>query len=171
MNQFPNTIDIMQELLINKLKKAFPQYIEDVIIHMNELTFVVSKNAILDICRFLKNEEDIGFNYLADICGLDRFTKNDRFEVVYNIWSEKLKYRIRIRVKVDEKDLNITSVSTVWQSADWYERETFDMFGIIFTGHPDLRRIYMPDEFEYYPLRKDFPLMGIPDSLQLPRRN
>lgn len=118
-----------------------------------------------------KTDEELNFNFLSDICGLDRYIKKDRFEVVYNIWSDKLKYRIRLRVKVDESDLQVDSVTSVWKSADWYERETFDMFGIIFSNHPDMRRIYMPDEFEYYPLRKDFPLMGIPDSLQLPRRN
>jgi NADH-quinone oxidoreductase subunit C len=161
----------MQELVINKLREAFNDYIKGVIIDRNELTFVVSKKIIVDICRFLKNDEDMKFNYLVDVCGLDRYQKKERFEVVYNLWSMKLKSRIRLRAKIDEKDLNIDSISGVWQSANWYERETFDMFGIIFNNHPDLRRIYMPDEFEYYPLRKDFPLIGIPDSLPLPRRN
>jgi NADH-quinone oxidoreductase subunit C len=161
----------MQELVINKLKNAFGVNIENVITDRNELTFVVSKKVITDICLFLKNDEDLKFDYLVDVCGLDRYQKTYRFEVVYNIWSEKLKYRIRLRTRIDEKDLCIDSISGIWQSANWCERETYDMFGIIFNNHPDLRRIYMPDEFEYYPLRKDFPLMGIPDSLQLPRRN
>jgi NADH-quinone oxidoreductase subunit C len=161
----------MTDLLINKLKNVFNDKIEETIINNNELTFVVSKSAILEVCSYLKNDEELNFNFLSDVCGLDRYIKKDRFEVVYNLWSDKLKFRIRLRVKVDEQDLNIDSVSAVWLSANWYERETFDMFGIIFNNHPDLRRIYMPDEFEYYPLRKDFPLMGIPDSLQLPRRN
>jgi NADH-quinone oxidoreductase subunit C len=161
----------MIDLITNKLKNVFDDKIEEIVIHRNELTFVISKNALIDVCNFLKNNEETKFDYLSDICGLDRYIKKNRFEVVYNLWSDLLKFRIRLRVKIDEKDLNIESVSSVWQSANWYERETFDMFGIIFNDHPDLRRIYMPDEFEYYPLRKDFPLMGIPDSLQLPRRN
>lgn len=161
----------MKELLINKLKEKFQDFVEEIIDYSNELTFVISKNKILDVCYFLKNNEDLKFDYLVDICGVDRFKKENRFEVVYNIWSEKLKYRIRLRVKVDEKDLQLDSVTSIWKSADWYERETYDMFGIVFLNHPDLRRIYMPEEFEYFPLRKDFPLIGIPDSLPLPRRN
>ncbi|HEY9187018.1 MAG TPA: NADH-quinone oxidoreductase subunit C [Ignavibacteria bacterium] len=161
----------MKELLINKLKEKFQDFIEEIIDYSNELTFVISKNKILDVCYFLKNNEDLKFDYLVDICGVDRFKKENRFEVVYNIWSEKLKYRIRLRIKVDEKDLQLDSVTSIWKSADWYERETYDMFGIVFLNHPDLRRIYMPEEFEYFPLRKDFPLIGIPDSLPLPRRN
>ncbi len=161
----------MKELLINKLKEKFQDFIEEIIDYFNELTFVISKKKILDVCYFLKNNEDLKFDYLVDICGVDRFKKENRFEVVYNIWSEKLKYRIRLRVKVDEKDLQLDSVTSIWKSANWYERETYDMFGIIFLNHPDLRRIYMPEEFEYFPLRKDFPLIGIPDSLPLPRRN
>lgn len=161
----------MKELLINKLKEKFQDFIEEIIDYSNELTFVISKKKILDVCYFLKNNEDLKFDYLVDICGVDRFKKENRFEVVYNIWSEKLKYRIRLRIKVDEKDLQLDSVTSIWKSADWYERETYDMFGIVFLNHPDLRRIYMPEEFEYFPLRKDFPLIGIPDSLPLPRRN
>ena len=161
----------MKELLINKLKEKFQDSIEEIIDYSNELTFVISKKKILDVCYFLRNNEDLKFDYLVDICGVDRFKKENRFEVVYNIWSEKLKYRIRLRVKVDEKDLQLDSVTSIWKSADWYERETYDMFGIVFLNHPDLRRIYMPEEFEYFPLRKDFPLIGIPDSLPLPRRN
>jgi len=161
----------MKELLINKLKEKFQDSIEEIIDYSNELTFVISKKKILDVCYFLRNNEDLKFDYLVDICGVDRFKKENRFEVVYNIWSEKLKYRIRLRVKVDEKDLQLDSVTSIWKSANWYERETYDMFGIIFLNHPDLRRIYMPEEFEYFPLRKDFPLIGIPDSLPLPRRN
>lgn len=122
----------MKELLINKLKEKFQDSIEEIIDYSNELTFVISKKKILDVCYFLRNNEDLKFDYLVDICGVDRFKKENRFEVVYNIWSEKLKYRIRLRVKVDEKDLQLDSVTSIWKSANWYERETYDMFGIIF---------------------------------------
>ena len=94
----------------------------------------------------------------------------DRFEVVYHLYSLEHKRYVRLKVRVDEQDPVVPTVTGIWPGANWHERETFDMFGIRFAGHPDLRRLYMPEEFEYYPLRKDFPLMGIPDSLPLPRR-
>ncbi|MEM4260943.1 MAG: NADH-quinone oxidoreductase subunit C, partial [Candidatus Woesearchaeota archaeon] len=93
----------------------------------------------------------------------------------YFLYSNKFKNRLRIKVPVDESDLNCPSVVSIWESANWYERETYDMYGIIFQGHPFLRRFYMPEDFKdpisgdpLYPLRKDFPLMGIPGSLPLP---
>jgi NADH-quinone oxidoreductase subunit C len=89
--------------------------------------------------------------------------------VVYHLYSLQHTTYVRLKVRVDENDLTVPSVAGLWASANWHERETYDMFGIKFTGHPDLRRMYMPEEFEYHPLRKDFPLMGIPDSIPLPR--
>jgi NADH-quinone oxidoreductase subunit C len=156
------------EIITEKLRSGFPEDVPEVINYKDELTFVINKKKIVEVCRFLK--EELKFDLLIDICGLDRAQKVDRFEVVYNLWSLKEKKRIRLRSKVDENDLHISSVIPVWESANFYERETYDNYGIIFDNHPDLRRIFMPDEFEYFPLRKDFPLMGIPDSLQLPRR-
>jgi NADH-quinone oxidoreductase subunit C len=82
----------------------------------------------------------------------------------------KNRHRIRLKVFTEEEDLKVPTMTGVYGTANWHERETFDMFGIIFEGHPDLRRVYMPDDFEYYPLRKDFPLMGIPGSLSLPKK-
>jgi NADH-quinone oxidoreductase subunit C len=158
------------EKITEKLKSQFNVDILEIINYRNELTFVVDKQKIVEICIFLKENGDLKFDLLVDICGLDMFQQKNRFEVVYNLWSLKNKVRIRLRVKVDEGDLHVLSVTPVWEAANFYERETYDNYGIIFDNHPDLRRIYMPDEFEYFPLRKDFPLMGIPDSLSLPRR-
>jgi len=93
-----------------------------------------------------------------------------RFEVVYHLYSLKNTRYLRLKVLVEEDQAVVPTLTGVWPAANWHERETFDMFGIRFAGHPDLRRLYMPEEFEYHPLRKDFPLMGIPDSLPLPRR-
>ena len=89
---------------------------------------------------------------------------------MYNLYSLGHKRHLRLKVRTGEEHPVVPTVTGVWPGANWHERETFDMFGIRFDGHPDLRRMYMPEEFEYYPLRKDFPLMGIPDSLPLPRR-
>ena len=94
----------------------------------------------------------------------------ERFLVVYQLTSFKNKERLRLKVKVDGSDPVCPSIVSVYKSANWYEREAFDMFGIDFEGHPDMRRIYMPEEYEYYPLRKDFPQMGVPGSIPLPRK-
>jgi len=118
----------------------------------------------------LRDDERFSFDSLRDICGADYARPEERFEVVYNLYSISHNARIRLKVRVDEADPRVPTVTGVWPAANWYERETFDMFGILFDDHPDMRRIYMPPEFEHYPLRKDFPLMGIPESLPLPRK-
>ena len=135
-----------------------------------ELTCVISREAIVDVCRFLRDEPGLQYNLLVDVCGIDMYTPVDRFGVIYNMVSIPNTLRLRLKVFLQEDDVHIPTVTGVWESANYYERETYDMFGIIFDGHPDLRRIYMPDEFEHYPLRKDFPLMGIPGSLPLPKK-
>lgn len=130
-------------------------------------TFVrVEADAIVDICRYLKNEQH--FIYLTDVFGTDRFTSEERFEVVYNLISLRDRERIFLKVRLPEEDPTIESITDVWKSASWMEREVFDMFGVKFENHPDFRRIYMPEDFDYYPLRKEFPLLGIPGSIELP---
>ena len=126
------------------------------------------KEKILEISKFLKNE--LNFDLLIDVFGVDRFTKDNRFELIYNIWSLENSYRIFMRVILDSKKPEIESVSSVWKTANWEEREAYDMFGINFVNHPDLRRMYMTEDFKFHPLRKDFPLMGIPGSIELPKK-
>jgi NADH-quinone oxidoreductase subunit C len=123
---------------------------------------------LLETAKTLKSEA--GFDQLIDVVGADRFTKTDRFEVIYNLWSNTLKTRLFLRVKIDSKKPEVDTLCNVWPSANWLEREAYDMFGIIFLNHPDPRRIYMMDEFQYYPLRKDYPLMGIPGAVELPKK-
>lgn len=160
----------MKEKTESLLRERFPQEILEVNYFRNELTFLVDKKSIVEVCKFLRDEPELSFDLLVDLCGVDRAKRKDRFEVVYHLVSLKNKYRIRLKVRVDEKDCNVDSITSVYPTANWHERETYDMFGIIFNNHPDLRRMYMPEEFEYYPLRKDFPLLGFPGSLQLPKR-
>jgi NADH-quinone oxidoreductase subunit C len=123
---------------------------------------------VLDICTYLKQEHN--FDQLVDIAGVDRFTKMERYELIYNLWSSTHKTRIFIKIKLDSKSPEINSVTSIWSGANWMEREAYDMYGIVFSNHPDLRRIYMMDEYEYYPLRKDYPLMGIPGAVELPKK-
>ncbi|HMK55372.1 MAG TPA: NADH-quinone oxidoreductase subunit C [Dissulfurispiraceae bacterium] len=124
-----------------------------------QVSVTVNKANILVIMKFLKASPELDFDYLVDLCGADYMgRKNDRFEVVYNLRSISHNHCIRIKAVVPENDCKIASVVGIWAGADWHERECFDMFGISFAGHPDLRRILMPEDWEGHPLRKDYPL-------------
>jgi len=160
----------MKEKVLEKLNEHFKHSILSTSEFRGELTVVIKKEDIVRVCEFLKDDEELRFDLLEDLTGVDMFTPSDRFQVVYHLYSLKNKYRLRLKVHVDESDLRVPTVSGVWSTANWHEREAYDMFGITFEGHPDLRRLYMPEEFEYFPLRKDFPLMGIPGSLVLPKK-
>jgi NADH-quinone oxidoreductase subunit C len=133
-----------------------------------DLTLIVKKEDVVAVATFVRDQ--LRFDLILDVLGIDMYRPEDRFEIVYNLWSTAHRRYVRLKVMVDEADPVVPTVTGVWPGANWYERETFDMFGVKFAGHPDLRRMYMPEEFEYHPLRKDFPLLGIPDSLPLPRR-
>lgn len=160
----------MNDLIIQKLKTQFPQSIDGSNEFRSDLTVQVKREDIVKVCAFLKNDPELSFDMVIDLCGVDMYRPEGRFEVIYNLYSPKNKKYLRVKVLVDEEDPVVDTVSTVWSGAGWHERETFDMFGIKFEGHPDLRRMYMPEEYEYYPLRKDFPTMGITDSIPLPRK-
>lgn len=158
----------MVKKAVEKLKEKFPEAIVDVVEFRGETTVVVKKEKIVEVSKFLKEDPELKFDYMVDMAGVDYYREKERFAVVYNIWSIENKARLRLKVFVDEDDPVVPSVTSVWSAANWNEREVFDMFGIKFSGHPDLRRIYMPEDYEYYPLRKDFPVMGIPGSIPLP---
>lgn len=160
----------IKELIESKIKNYFPDYQIDFSEYLDEFCLKVDKKNIVQICLFLKENEDLKFLLCEDITAVDWATRKNRFTVVYHIYSLKNNFRLKIKADVDESDCSIESVSSVWQAANWQERECYDMYGIIFNNHPDLRRMYMPEDFEYYPLRKDFPLMGIPGSLPLPKK-
>ena len=130
-------------------------------------TFVrIEADALVDVCSYLKDKHH--FVFLTDIVGTDRYTSDERFEVIYNLICLNHQTRLFLKVRCDEKSPAVTTVSTVWKSANWMEREVYDMYGIRFDGHPDLRRIFLPEDFEYFPLRKEFPLLGIQGSIELP---
>lgn len=152
--------------VVEALRARFGEAIRDVVEYAGEHTVLVDAAVLVDVCRFLKTEQ--GFTYLADIGGIDRFTEEERFEVFYNLSSFERQKRIRLKVRTEEENPVVPSVTGVYRAAGWNERECYDMLGIRFDGHPDLRRMYMPEDFEYHPLRKEFPLLGIPGSLPLP---
>lgn len=159
----------LNETILQKLQSRFHDSIEASNEFRGDLAVQVRKQEIVNVGRFLKEEPDLAFDLVIDVCGVDMYRPVGRFEIIYILYSLKNKAYVRLKVLVDEEDPTVETVSGVWEGANWHERETFDMYGVKFAGHPDLRRMYMPEEFEYYPLRKDFPLMGIPDSLPLPR--
>ena len=161
---------ITKDILIQKLKNSFESSIETLTDFNGTLTICVKKEKLIDICNFLRDDLDLIFDMCKDVVGVDYNRPEYRFEVVYNLYSLKNNFRFLLKTKLEETNLRIPSVVGIWQGANWPEREVFDFYGIIFDGHPDLRRIYMPEDFEYYPLRKEFPLMGIPNSIPLPRK-
>ena len=128
----------------------------------------VPKERLLEVCTILRDE--FQFEQLRDVVSVDRFTKNERFECIYNLYSLTHSSRVFLRVMLDSKNPEVDSLYPVWQSANWTEREAWDMMGIKFIGHPDLRRMYMMEEYEYHPLRKDYPLMGLPGAVTLPKK-
>lgn len=123
-----------------------------------EVTLAVDREAIVEICRFAK--EQLGYTLLLDISGVDNFGTDPRFEVVYELYQFERGDHLRLKVQAPEDDARVPSVTGIWPAADWHEREAYDMYGITFDGHPDLRRILMWDGYPFFPLRKDFPLAG-----------
>jgi NADH-quinone oxidoreductase subunit C len=150
---------------IASLQKTFPGKIGQGKEFRDDYTIEVDREVIRPVAAHLK---EIGFNLLVDISSVDHFGDEPRYEVVYEFCALGGEYdqtHLRVKAKVSEDDLSIDSIVPVFQGADWHEREVFDMMGINFAGHPDLRRILMWDGYPFYPLRKDFPLEGLPSDL------
>ncbi len=132
--------------------------------YAGQVAVSVKKDMIRDICLYLKDEPSLKMDLLADLTAVDYSTYPGntglRFEVVYNLISTEFHHRIRLKARVPEEDPRIDTVSLIWHTANWHERETFDLMGITFDGHPDLRRILLPEDWEGHPLRKEYPLKG-----------
>jgi NADH-quinone oxidoreductase subunit C len=147
--------------IAERIREVFPEEVLAVSEFRGQVSVTLRKTRIRDVSRYLHDDPDLYFDYLIDVCGVDYLGKKEkRFEVVYHLYSIKHRRMIRLKAEVGEEDLTIDSVTSVWIGANWHERETFDLFGITFSGHPDLRRILMPEDWEGHPLRKDYPLKG-----------
>ena len=147
--------------LVTALQSEHSEWVSEVINAFGETTVVVPREHLVGVCSFLKGSAETRFDFLADICGADRGPEEDpRFEVNYHLFSTTKHHRIRLKVVLSETDVHVPTVTTVWRTANWHERETFDLFGVIFDGHPDMRRILLPDDWQGHALRKDFPLRG-----------
>ncbi len=155
--------------IAKRLKEKFPKAVTKVKTFRGELTISIDKDYIGKVAEFLYNDKGSDFDYLSDLCGVDksRLDDSNTFEVVYHLYSLNQNHRVRLKVEIPASNPSIDTVTNVWKTADWHEREAYDMFGIIFEGHPNLERILTPEGFEGYPLRKDYPLKGRqPNSLR-----
>ncbi|PLX81360.1 MAG: NADH-quinone oxidoreductase subunit C [Desulfuromonas sp.] len=146
------------QAVVDKLKARFGEVVLDEREFRGEVTVTVKAEEIVAVCSYLKGE--LGFNFLTDLCGVDYLGKSPRFMVVYQLYSIGEHLRLRVKAPVEESNARIDTVSGVWATANWLERECYDLMGIVFNNHPDPRRILMPDDWEGHPLRKDYPVQG-----------
>ena len=146
------------QVAVDRLKAKFGETVCAVSEFRGETTVVVKKEEIVAVCTFLKQE--LGYNFLTDLCAIDYLGQSPRFMMVYQLYNIGSHQRLRIKAAVEEGDGRIDTVSCVWATANWLERECYDLMGIVFNNHPDLRRILMPDDWVGHPLRKDYPVQG-----------
>jgi NADH-quinone oxidoreductase subunit C len=146
----------------NRLRIRFPKAVLKVKSFNGEQTFYIDKDSIVEVSQFLRDDEGLAFDFLTDLCGVDttKLEKGNSLEVVYHLYSIKKNHRVRLKVKISTSNPTVESVTGIWKTADWHEREAYDMFGITFEGDPNLVRILTPDGFEGHPLRKDYALKG-----------
>jgi NADH-quinone oxidoreductase subunit C len=142
---------------LSRLLAAKPDAVVTTHARLGDATAVVRASQLVDAMRFLRDDPALAFEMLTDVCAVDYLPRVPRFEVVYHLYSVAKNHRLRVKVLVDGDAPGVPSVTPLWESANWMEREVFDLYGIRFDGHPDLRRILLYDEFEGHPLRKDYP--------------
>ncbi|MEL6244874.1 MAG: NADH-quinone oxidoreductase subunit C [Pseudomonadota bacterium] len=152
------TLENLEELAAH-IAQGQPDAVQRAGLERDELVVHASRDQIDDVIRFLRDDSQCLFETLVDIAGVDYPERTERFDVVYHLLSMRMNQRVRVKTRTDE-DAAVPTITTVFSGADWYEREAFDMYGITFAGHPDLRRLLTDYGFEGYPLRKDFPLTG-----------
>ena len=146
--------------VLQKLTEFAPGVCEDAGMFRGELTIYVRLASLLSVCEFLRDAPDLQFHFLADLTALDLYPNEPRFEVVYHLLSFETAERVRLKVRVSGEDPRVNSLVRVWPAANAFECEVFDLFGIVFEGHPYLHRIFLPEDWEGHPLRKDYPTEG-----------
>jgi NADH-quinone oxidoreductase subunit C len=152
--------DLQDNPALKKIREFEPEAVEDARIFRDEVTIYIGAPFLLRVCKFLRDEPSLKFNFLSDVTALDLYPQEPRFEVIYHLLSLDTAARLRLKVRAGSENPRCFSAFPVWPSANAFEREVFDLFGIKFDGHPDLRRIVLPDEWEGFPLRKDYPVEG-----------
>jgi len=145
---------------LRKIREQFGERIIETHSRLGEDTVIIQPQVLVPVSTFLKGDPDLDYNFLMDLTAVDylHLKKKPRFEVVYHFFSLAKKHRVRIKVPAEAKNPEVDSIVSLWAGADWYEREVWDMFGIKFRGHPNLKRILMYEEFQGHPLRKDYPI-------------
>jgi NADH-quinone oxidoreductase subunit C len=149
--------------LLDSLGKLFGPKIKSTTKFRGETTFTILPADLHEVAKFCRDE--LSFDYLVDITSIDHFGEEPRFEIVYELYSMTLAVHLRFKLRVSEEIGAVDTVSDIWPTANWHEREMYDMMGLSFNGHPDLRRILMWDGYPFFPLRKDFPLEGLPSDM------
>ena len=155
-----DTLDLEQDPVIATIRAWRPVAISQLIVFRGELTIVVFREHLFALCEFLLTEPDLAFTYLSDVSAVDRYPIEPRFELNYHLMALRSRKTLRLRVRLPGDDAVIESVVPLWPTANWHEREIFDLFGVRFAGHPDLRRMLLPEDWEGFPLRKDYPVEG-----------
>jgi NADH-quinone oxidoreductase subunit C len=155
----PGGVDPEENIAVQKLRELIPEAIEDVSSFRDQVAVRVFKEHLVAVCYFLRDTPGLEFDFLTDLTAVDYPTRPQRFDVVLHVYSMTQNHMLRVKTGVAEGE-TVPTATGVWKGANWEERETFDMFGIVFEGHPDLRRILLAEDWEGYPLRKDYPLAG-----------
>jgi NADH-quinone oxidoreductase subunit C len=151
-----------QELLAF-LEKSLGSKVQEKTEFRGETTYTIAASDLCEIAEFCRGE--LSFDYLIDITSIDNYSEEPRFEIVYELYSMPLATHLRLQLRISEEVGAVDTVSNIWPTANWHEREIYDMMGIKFNGHPDLRRILMWDGYPFFPLRKEFPLEGLPSEM------
>ena len=155
------TIEALQERpALARLLAWKPAAVEAAVLDREELTLTLERSGLREACAILEADPATRFDFLSDLTCVDRYPGEPRFEVVYHLLSLPRKERVRLKVRVPGDDPNLESVTSVWPAANYFEREVFDLFGVRFAGHPYLRRLLMPEDWQGHPLRKDYPVEG-----------
>lgn len=152
--------ELVGNTIIRKLSALGADTVQAAALFRNELTLFIPAARIREVAEFLKRDPELQFNYLSDLTAVDRYPAEPRFEVVYQLYSVPTRARLRLKVAVGGAEPGVDSLSSLWPLANWFEREVYDLFGIRFHGHSDLRRILLPEDWVGHPLRKDYPVEG-----------
>jgi NADH-quinone oxidoreductase subunit C len=146
------------DLVLNKINDAFPDAVEEVVDFRGERTLYLEKETLLPVCQFLRDDEDLQYSFLSDLCADDMLPDYPRFAVNYHLYSIPNKHNLRLRVRVEDPEEGPETVASVWSVATWLEMEVWDLMGVRFKGNDSLRRLFLPEDWQGHPLRKDYPL-------------